>query len=62
MSTIYAISNTDQRHSHRGVYVDVSGCFELPVGPFNSREMARAWVLENANRLTELYGLDAAKI
>ena len=56
MTTIYQATKMDFRHKHLGIYVDVANCFELPVGPFPSRESAQAWVNENSARLEELYG------
>jgi hypothetical protein len=62
MTTIYHADKIDQRHTHLGTYVDVAGCFELPVGPFSNREQASLWVRDNAKRLTELYGAAAATV
>lgn len=62
MSTIYDAQKLDTRHPTLGVYVDVSGCFELPVGPFDSASRAQDWVVQNRERLIELYGAQAGII
>lgn len=61
MTVIYHKDSIDLRHSCAGIYVDIGGCFELPVGPFTSRDLARTWLTQNAERLIELYGSDAVK-
>lgn len=56
MTTIYHVKEPDMRHRHCGTYVDVTGCFELPVGPFRDRSEADQFIKQNADRLVELYG------
>lgn len=52
--TVYRPTKTDQfKHPHFGVYVDFAASFDLPVGPFQSKHEARAWVEQNRERLIE---------
>jgi hypothetical protein len=62
MTVIYHQKDADLRHRHAGIYISLPNHFELPPGPFPSRDQARNWIHQNADRLSELYGPDATTI